>query len=103
MKNRLYEDFLLAVVADLDDQAVAVVQCDHCSGGSMSVAAVVEMEVEQQTNGHDCGVFLLLNALRVAELLKDNGDFATSLPPAASVCRRRCPAARYCLRCPALA
>ena len=43
--------------------------------------AVVEMEVEQQTNGHDCGVFLLLNALRVAELLKDNRDLATSLPP----------------------
>ena len=49
MKNRLYEDFLLAVVADLDDQAVAVVQCDHCSGGSMSVAAVVEMEAGRPT------------------------------------------------------
>ena len=49
MKNRLYEDFLLAVAADLDDQAVAVVQCDHCSGGSMSVAAVVEMEAGRPT------------------------------------------------------
>jgi len=50
-------------------------------GGVGEASAVVEMEVEQQTNGHDCGVFLLLNALRVADLLKDNGDLATSLPP----------------------
>ena len=50
-------------------------------GVVVEASAVVEMEVEQQTNGHDCGVFLLLNALRVAELLKDNGDLATSLSP----------------------
>ena len=49
--------------------------------GGVEQAAVVEMEVEQQTNGHDCGVFLLLNAFRVGNVLTNNGDIATGLPP----------------------
>ena len=49
--------------------------------GGEGQASVVEMDVDQQTNGHDCGVFLLLNALRVGDVLKNRGDIATSLPP----------------------
>ena len=44
-------------------------------------ASVIEMNVEQQSNGHDCGVFLLLNSARVGEVLKDKNDLKASLPP----------------------
>ena len=44
-------------------------------------ASVIEMNVEQQSNGHDCGVFLLLNSARVGELLMDKNDLKASLPP----------------------
>ena len=51
-------------------------------GGGEEQATFVELKVEQQTNGHDCGVFLLLNAFRVGDALKNhNGDIASSLPP----------------------
>ena len=44
-------------------------------------ASVVEKDVEQQTNGHDCGVFLLLNAARVGKAVKDGEGLAAKLTP----------------------
>jgi len=59
------------VAKELAKKAAKLVEAEQVS--------VVEMEVEQQTNGHDCGVFLLLNASRVGSVVKDNSDIATSL------------------------
>ena len=44
-------------------------------------ASVVEKDVEQQTNGHDCGVFLLLNAARVGKAVTDGEGLAAKLTP----------------------
>jgi len=50
--------------------------------GAVEQASVIEMNVEQQSNGHDCGLFLLFNSGRVGEMLKDKGDLKeASLPP----------------------